>query len=238
MRRILTTLSHKWPEYLIEAIVIVASILAAYALDNWNEDRKELSKETKILKELIKGLEEDRRDIDYNLKNHEKALESQDVVLAWLESNRSYHDRLAFHFANCFRNTAFISNESTYATLKISGMALISNDSIREELTQLYDRTYESYLIYENEGFNLLRQCRENLSGVFFSYIPYDGRQKDLQGSMVPRSPTTLKSNASFGYWLKTYRAHNIISISLMQSKVKRVNHLIEHIKTSHSLSE
>jgi hypothetical protein len=55
MKRILTTLAQKWPEYLIEAIVIVASILGAISLENWNEDRKE----NKLLREYYNQLQVD-----------------------------------------------------------------------------------------------------------------------------------------------------------------------------------
>lgn len=59
MKRILSILSQKWPEYIIESLVIVASILGAYALDTWNDNRKNQQHEIVILKNLKSDLEED-----------------------------------------------------------------------------------------------------------------------------------------------------------------------------------
>ncbi len=64
MKRLLTTLSEKWPEYLIEAIVIIASILGAYALDNWNENRTSKSKQKIYIKHIQSNLQDDKLQLE------------------------------------------------------------------------------------------------------------------------------------------------------------------------------
>lgn len=70
MKRILTTLASKWPEYLLEILVITIGILGAFSLNNWKDESQNNSEEQIILKglqsEFKQNLEELKSDHYYN----------------------------------------------------------------------------------------------------------------------------------------------------------------------------
>ena len=59
MKKILETLKLKWAEYLLEILVIMIGILGAYALNNWNEDRKERSQQIILITQLLEDAKAD-----------------------------------------------------------------------------------------------------------------------------------------------------------------------------------
>jgi uncharacterized protein YpmB len=70
MNRIFITLKKKWPEYILEILVITIGILGAYALNDWSANRSRKQTELKILKEIKSNLELDLIDLNENRQGH------------------------------------------------------------------------------------------------------------------------------------------------------------------------
>jgi type II secretory pathway pseudopilin PulG len=59
MNAIIKTLKKKWAEYLLEVLVIVVSILGAFALEQWSENMKEQKELDDLMKSVASGIESD-----------------------------------------------------------------------------------------------------------------------------------------------------------------------------------
>jgi hypothetical protein len=63
-----------------------------------------------------------------------------------MDGNIPYHDSLEYHFGSFSLGTVFIKNTSAFESLKSIGIDLISNDSLRQQITQLYAVSYDYIL--------------------------------------------------------------------------------------------
>jgi hypothetical protein len=161
MKRILTTLSQKWPEYLLEILVLIIGIYGGFALDNWNESRKENNQEIKYLNSLKLDIETDLVNLDSMISDRKrKAYASIDLLelpTPKTEEEVRYYFKLIW---DVFTWTSFTPRTNTMDELISTGnLSILSNDSIKyylfsikqlnEELVPRREhmrREYEHYL--------------------------------------------------------------------------------------------
>jgi len=137
MIKILETLKQKWAEYLLEMIVITFGILAAFALNNWNENKKsdrvlknyysqilqELEKDTTYIHQRIKVL-------DSNILKHNNYLDKFQEQVS-LEKLLISQGKLNFGVQNLKFNT------NTIETLQSTGDIKLIPIEIRNKLLDL-----------------------------------------------------------------------------------------------------
>lgn len=81
-----------------EIFLVVIGILIALSINNWNENQKKLKLEKEILGEVKIGLESDYENISQVIKDHLKYINSQDIIIDWIESRNEYNDSLIPYF--------------------------------------------------------------------------------------------------------------------------------------------
>lgn len=133
-------------------LLIVAIGLLSSGCGNFNMSNDEYPKglEKKVLKELRSDLIQNTNDINSNIESLKACEKANLIIINQIENNLSYHDSLDYHFANLYPYIVFSPNQTTFDYLKQTGMVLISNDSIRAEISNLYGAQFSLYKSFEN----------------------------------------------------------------------------------------
>lgn len=141
---------NKFSKYLIyalgEIILVVIGILIALSLNNWNTEQKERALEVETLRELHASFLGDLNDINFNLAFHEKGLFSSQQLLIAFDEEVPYNDSLDLHFGQFNNVSVLVHSTGAYETLKSRGMDIISNDSLRRQVVNMYDLIYDEIL--------------------------------------------------------------------------------------------
>ena len=148
---------NKFSKYLIYAIgeiaLVVIGILIALSVNNSNEIRKINKIEINTLKELRSDLEQNRIEIRGHITALEDCITSNKIIIYHMENKLPYNDSLGFHFSRLYPYIAFAPVQTTFDNLSQNGMKLISNDSLRTQISKLYGNEFEAFQVFESTYF-------------------------------------------------------------------------------------
>ncbi|MEQ8907363.1 DUF6090 family protein [Ekhidna sp.] len=171
MKRILSTLSQKWPEYLLEILVITIGILGAFALNNWNEDRKSQQEAQELYQQLLLDYESNLKQLNQKIELHRACVNSGFFVLNAMDKQQANLDTLLIHISVQSIDVTFdpIKND-----LSNSGKINLISD---QELNRLVSN-WSSDLAALRE-MELMWQGR--VYGQFLSLLMEMGIERDVQ---------------------------------------------------------
>lgn len=136
-----------WSDKLIDILVVVLGISIAFWLNNWNQERQNITLEQQYLKNLRGDLAKDSVNLTVGFMYMDTISFSIKRIYQ-LYDDRNNADSISYYF-QALRNDflSFKPEDYTYDALRQTGdINIIQNDSIARTLSQLYD-TYELFQI-------------------------------------------------------------------------------------------
>lgn len=219
----------KYIRYAIGEIVLVAiGILIALQVNIWNSSRIAKINEVAILQELIKSLSLDIETIKFNIIQHEKAKNSCAIILKTLDGTINFNDSLKKHFAAVHYYTDFSSARGVYESIKSRGFESISNNDLKFNIINLYDKWYGVHINNQNiltkDILVIKRHFNPNhfdKSQFFISEPPFYG------GEMLPNNFLDLRSNNQYKHHIKTLQSDHTQFSSINSTSIYFINNVI-----------
>jgi Family of unknown function (DUF6090) len=128
-----------------EIILVVIGILIALSINNWNEKRKDNSKELKYLTSISQEIKQDSIILERSFfKNMDRKIQSLELAKKYIIDNYIIIDTIQFisnvGFGGINSRASFLGSSRTYNELISTGnLSLISNDRIRKKIVDYYD---------------------------------------------------------------------------------------------------
>ncbi|WP_242083397.1 DUF6090 family protein [Aestuariivivens sediminis] len=230
---------NKFSKYLVyavgEIILVVIGILIALQINNANEQRKENEFELKILKEIRSNLQTDLEEILEDIGLMEDINNACSVVKNYILTQDEPNDTLSYYSAHLRVTPHFSPIVGGYDLLKSGDVGIIKNDSLRKEISYLYDMLYPYYKTYEEERsrFHILHSEHKLLE--YFS-MNFDMKQNisyyGLFFEISQEDFTKLKTDTQFLKLLSAISFENSATLDRAKRIEQSIQTLIENINS------
>ena len=211
----------KYLKYAIgEIVLVVIGILIALQINNWNERQKLKTQEIEILQNFQNTIKEDLKGLNRAITINNRVKKSMTLLLDYMNEDKSYHDSLKYHFGNTNVHWEFTISSSIFDALKSKDLNLISNDSLRQEIIELYTWSNGSFLTDQNRYRDILENASESILNKRFDEFwkdnyetwktsnsyEYNYESNEFISEMTPNDFESLKKDEEYLYFLKSLR--------------------------------
>ena len=161
-----------------EILLVMAGILLALQVNNWNEDRKTKLLEKSTLLELKKSLQVDQERLSFTVSLFDEMLRLSNGVEENYHKNGFIDNAHLDTVGTLFGLPIMQFNRSGYKLLEDRGLDLLSNDSLRSVITSYYETDISMIEYFFNEVNEYLTDfkywIRDNYyaSGMINPYLP------------------------------------------------------------------
>ena len=151
---------NKFSKYLLyavgEILLVVIGILIALQINTWNEQRLTKQREQKFLTELNYNLRRNLSQFDEFLIRENRLIANMSKLVGYHKIGLRYHDSLDVYYEGISWLEQINLVTSAYETMKITGLDIISSDSLRLKIIDLHEVQYAHHTdLVEDVGLGL-----------------------------------------------------------------------------------
>jgi tetratricopeptide (TPR) repeat protein len=169
----------KYLKYAIgEIMLVVIGILIALQINNWNDTRKLQKQETQILNEIKSDLLQTKEIIERTVTMHKEVIKITQSLLDAIRDKKNYSDSIYRMFSRASWDTQIIPKTSSFENLKAMGLNSITNDSIRIEVTKIFQLSFANFLHFEDGSENSKFNIEQSIFPYQDKYIEVDFSQQ------------------------------------------------------------
>ena len=166
-----------------EILLIVVGILLALYLNNLNQEKSIRKDQVKILNEIILNLDNSGNAFKRTIETETTYLNHNLRIVKHLDQRKPYVKSLDEAFGTYFWTVSSTPVTGAYEYLKSRGLDLIENDSLRQNLSLLFESEFK---ILREENQFWANSFQENISYPyhvkhFRKYYPEEGDSGDLE---------------------------------------------------------
>lgn len=195
---------NKFNKYLLyaigEIVLVMIGILLALQVSNWNQTRVKKANEIKTLKQLNVDLNSNLIEIielDSLIKVRSNAGKK---ILNHFSKNENVTDSLSYYLERFKGRNIFNNANTTYKNIENSKSAIISNDSLRLQITYIYETIFanihyreqifrdDHFVVYNNELF-------KNFKTGSVKFYAFEGQTLSIN---TPKNYNLLRKNEDY----------------------------------------
>ena len=145
IKRVGTLIAERWPDYLLEIVVVIIGITISFALNNFQANSADKILEENYLKGLQQDVQSDIYELRQTLERTKVVITSSEKILEYSRGQkvRPSNDELINLVMAIASRPNFVSKNSTLLSLKSSANLPLIRDAGLEDLLFIYDQQYQ-----------------------------------------------------------------------------------------------
>ena len=185
-----------------EILLVMIGILLALQVNNWNEKRKGIEHEIKLLTQLNSDLKLNLNEINNFYETTILRSQAKDSILFLLNNRTNNNEQLKVYLHEIpYAGGIFNNANTTYNSIESGGINVISNEILRSKITTMYEEEFRNIEERRKIEYDIITQHLKPI--VHSKFVPSKIASKrfplnNLEVLNYPGNPSELTNNQKF----------------------------------------